>query len=138
MPVRRAITHGHRLTPEEIEEKMPRAALALSAGMTYDRAAKLAGCNLNTIRRWMQNQEFVDSVQQGREFLQNSMEPSLLYCIHLAQDLIIDALSGKIDEQDRWRAELAERVLARTLYRLVVLNNGGESEFTAHPPSRPT
>lgn len=98
----------------------------LAAGYSQNRtslilkpAPGVRAVSLRTIQRWWANSpEFRSYVYEVRENLRALQLPMFQTTIVLAQDLVFKAMAGEIPADDP-RVGLAERVLTKTLYRLV-------------------
>ncbi len=111
-----------------------RVAEYVAAGWTLQRSAQGAKVPMATVQKWLEFEDFRQLVTDIRADIAARQRPLFDKQIDLAQQLIVDALSGnrRADSPD---VLLAERVLARTLYRLAVIGSraGGGRNVPTEP-----
>ena len=110
--------------------RQSKAADAIGAGYTIERAAMIAGAPSRTVAEWMGRSDFAGLIAEYRQRVVLAQEPRFLAGIDMAQELILDALRGEI-AADSPRVLLAERYLSRTLWRAITAVVGGRANLAA-------
>jgi len=110
-----------------------RCARAIAAGHTQQRAADLNGVPLRTLGHWLATTPIRQLISQMRDEIRDTQEPQFQRSIDLSQQIILRALGGEFPADDP-RVLLAERILARTLHRIIAMEARGSGR---NVPSEP-
>lgn len=122
------------VTVWEPTDQQLQVARYIAAGYTQQRAADAVGVGLRTVGRWMAETPLPDLVADIREEIRDTQEPQFQKTIDLAQQIVIGALSGEYRADDP-RVLLAERVLARTLHRIIAMEARGSGRNVPEEPA---
>ena len=126
--VRKLITLDSWPSPEHSA-----VARALAHGMTWQRAAESTGVPIATLSRWVLLPEMQTLITDLREELRDTQEPQFQRSIDLSQQILLGALAGDFAADDP-RVLLAERVLARTLHRIIAMEARGSGRNVREEP----
>ena len=119
----------------EPTDEQRRAVQLRAIGHTVERIADALQISSNTVFRWFrEHPELAEMVEDVREELRDTQEPQFQRSIDLAQQVLLMALEGEVRADDP-RVLLAERVLARTLHRLVAIQARGSGRNVPTEPS---
>lgn len=100
------------------------------------RCARESKISIRTISLWWSQPDFADYVLAIREEVRESLEPAVQHTMQLAVLVTNEALEGKRDASSA-AVLLAERILARTVYRLLVMaaRNATTGQYIREDPA---
>lgn len=112
-----------------------RVANYLAAGYTQQRAATACKVPLRTLGDWLHDTPMRELVHDLQAELRDTQEPQFQKTMDLAQRVVLQALAGECAADDPV-VLLAERVLARTLHRIVTMEARGSGRNVPTEPQR--
>lgn len=118
----------------EPTDQQRRAVQMRGHGHTYQRVADALQVHITTVQRWFHDHpELNEMVEDVQEELRDTQEPQFQRSIDLAQQILLGALAGEYKADDP-RVLLAERVLARTLHRVIAIQARGSGRNVPTDP----
>ncbi len=102
------------LPPDPITALSPTQALAVDAlltGATQTEAARQAGVDVSTLRRWQHRVDFQEALHQGRTAFRHELTAGLCHDLRRAREVVLGLMDESENENVRLRA-------AQALFRL--------------------
>ena len=104
-------------------EKKAEVLEYLAGGFSLNRTSAMSGVPRGTIAMWQNDPNFGTLLQEARSRFVEGAKSGVSYMVYKAQSIVNEALNGQREPQEPV-VLLAERLLARTSHRAIVLGAG--------------